>query len=263
MLSMVMLTTGCSQLTLKDEVKPPLPDPEPTTAEEYCERGTILYHDARYDEAIEDFTRALEHDPANIEAYIGRSKTYPHLNEWDKALADCTRVIEMGTRSPTPYYIRALIHINNKKYGKAIDDFNKAIFLEDSEEKSDDLINLNKLIDLVVAPDELILLDALWSSQRTGICNPSICSAPIAYNIAFKVHVFVNPVQSITITGINVSPAIGDISQIKVKRKFSTPGFQTIMTNSSSQSPVPSTGVNCYVSYQSGEQSVNRKSNIY
>src|SRR4030042_1426827 len=94
--SMVILTTGCSQPTLEDEVTPPLPGPEPTTAEEYCERGFILYNDARYEEAAEDFTSALERDPVSIEAYIGRSKTYPHTDEWDKAMADCTRVIEMG-----------------------------------------------------------------------------------------------------------------------------------------------------------------------
>lgn len=260
---MVMLAPGCSQKTPQYEEKPPLPGLEPTTAEEYCEQGTILYHDARYDKAIEDFSRALELDPLSIEAHIGRSKTYPHLDEWDKALTDCTWVIETGTRAPTPYYIRALIHINNKNYNEAVDDFNKALFLEDSEEKSDGLTTLNKLIDLVIAPDELILLDALWSSQKTGICNSSICSAPIAYNIALKVHIFVNPVQSIAITGIHVTPTIDEISQIEVKRTFTTPGFQTIMTTNSSQSPVASTGLNCYVSYQSGERSVHKKSNIH
>ena len=48
----------------------------------------------RYDEALADFTRAIELDPANAEAVHSRALTYQAMERYDDALADHTRAIQ-------------------------------------------------------------------------------------------------------------------------------------------------------------------------
>lgn len=242
-----ILTTGCSQPIQVDEVKPSLPGPEPTTAEEYCQRGNSLYNDERYEEASEDFTRALELDPVNIEAFIGRSKTYPHLDEWDKAMADCTKAIEMNTTSPIPYYIRALIHTHGEGYNSASINFNKAICLENTETNFDEM---SALINLVVPRDELVLLDACCSSSRTSNCGKGTCSE-YGWRICVKVHLFVNPLDSITATGIYLVPSVGDELRVELSRTFNDTSIQKIVTMIGGETPGPSRDAHGYVSYKS------------
>ena len=49
----------------------------------------------RYEEALADFTRAIELDPADAWAIASRGQTYRLMGRYDEALADFTRAIEL------------------------------------------------------------------------------------------------------------------------------------------------------------------------
>ena len=49
----------------------------------------------RYDEALADFSRAIELDPGNAWAIASRGETYRLMGRYDEALADFNRAIEL------------------------------------------------------------------------------------------------------------------------------------------------------------------------
>ena len=54
----------------------------------------------RYDEALADFTRAIELDPEDAWTIASRGETYRLMGRYDEALADFTRAIELDPTTP-------------------------------------------------------------------------------------------------------------------------------------------------------------------
>ena len=57
-------------------------------------RGDIHLSLNQWDEAIADYTKAMETDPKKISPMTSRAHCYMQLKQWDKAIADSTKVIE-------------------------------------------------------------------------------------------------------------------------------------------------------------------------
>jgi hypothetical protein len=71
-----------------------------TLAIAYHRRGTAHASKKEYDQAIEDYTKALEIDPKYISAYNDRGLAYTSKGDYERAIADVTRAVEL-TAKPT------------------------------------------------------------------------------------------------------------------------------------------------------------------
>ncbi|MBU1626139.1 tetratricopeptide repeat protein [bacterium] len=68
---------------------------EPTDYESYMEEGRALYKEELYDEAIVEFTSAIELSPEKADAYIERGRSYKRANEYSAALSDFNKAIAL------------------------------------------------------------------------------------------------------------------------------------------------------------------------
>ncbi len=61
----------------------------------FFNRGNIYRYLEKYDEAIRDYSKAIEINPRSAVAYSNRAGTYDYLKQYDKAYADYTKAIEV------------------------------------------------------------------------------------------------------------------------------------------------------------------------
>lgn len=76
--------------------------------EAYRVRGRIYRQLVRYDEALADFTRAIDLDPKADWAIASRGVTYRQMGRYKDALTDLTRAIDLAESGWT-YYQMALV----------------------------------------------------------------------------------------------------------------------------------------------------------
>ena len=60
------------------------------SATEHKDRGNEHFKHARWDDAVEEFTRAIELDGTNHVFYSNRSAAHAGAERWREALADAT-----------------------------------------------------------------------------------------------------------------------------------------------------------------------------
>ena len=144
--SMLLLLPVLSTLGCKPQAEPappvtaPVPEPaEPTTAPvpepgQHNDRGVHLAREGRYDEAIAEFTRAIELDPEHATAYGLRANAYHDKGDFDRAIADWDKAIELDAGDDAhrarPYLLRGACHGDKGELDRAIGDYNKAIELD-------------------------------------------------------------------------------------------------------------------------------------
>jgi tetratricopeptide (TPR) repeat protein len=98
-------------------------------AEAYLNRG-IVYAQAKgqYDQAISDFSKAIEIDPGNADAHVNRGLAYTlSKGQYDQAIADFNRAIGIDPKLPMAYRNRGLAYRVKGQHDQAVADFNKAI----------------------------------------------------------------------------------------------------------------------------------------
>lgn len=96
----------------------------------FMSRGLILASLERYEEAIADYTRAIELDPAYTAAYVNRGNVYDDMERYEEALADYTRAIELDPALPESYFNRANGYVSLEQYDAAIADYTRALELD-------------------------------------------------------------------------------------------------------------------------------------
>ena len=69
----------------------PSPPPEPENAEEFNDRGNRYSRNGVYDQAIEDYSRAIGLDPGFAEAYFNRGVSKYELGFYDASIEDLTQ----------------------------------------------------------------------------------------------------------------------------------------------------------------------------
>ncbi len=216
------LTIACGEAK---ETSAPTPISSPTstpmTAEQHFEKAVTLSENGQYQSAIQDLTRAIELDPNYAEAY----------------------------------YLRGIDYMAKKEYDKTITDLGKAVGLGASEKEAYDL---KRVVDLIVPPGELILLDMSCFSEGGIDCLGN----PKPYNNTLRIQLFINPGESvIEINNIYISPAINAKTEIKSPIKyFDNLGMQFLVTCLSSETP-PTTAPSCSVDYKPRNDSSYKKSN--
>jgi tetratricopeptide (TPR) repeat protein len=95
----------------------------------YTNRGIALRSEHRNDEAVSDFSRAIELKPDNALAYNNRGVIYYNEKRNDKAVNDLNKAIELKPDYAEAYNNRGNVFYDAKKYDEAIRDYSKAIKL--------------------------------------------------------------------------------------------------------------------------------------
>jgi len=96
-------------------------------ANAYYHRGIAHQRMNLLDEAIADFTKAIELDKDDADAYFHRAQIYYHNLEWDKSVPDLNRSIRLNPDYSEAYYGLGMIDEQIGEWKKAIEDFNSVI----------------------------------------------------------------------------------------------------------------------------------------
>ncbi len=99
------------------------------SAQDYYKSAMIKFVSHRYDEAVQDFTKAIKLNPDYVDAYFNRGIAYEQLGSTDKAIKDYGKVIKIKPGMNEAYINRALLYKKSEKYSLAIKDLDKAIEL--------------------------------------------------------------------------------------------------------------------------------------
>jgi len=109
----------------------------PDYAPYYLTRGKINIFKEKFEDAIEDFDRALDLNKTTSDkelennAYVNRGAAYQKLFENDKALADYSKAIELNPENPNVYMYRGFLYYQNADYTTSINDFNTVIEIDE------------------------------------------------------------------------------------------------------------------------------------
>ncbi|MBW2039258.1 MAG: tetratricopeptide repeat protein [Deltaproteobacteria bacterium] len=102
----------------------------------YSDSGLAEYKKGNFQEAIENYARAIESNPDDASLYNNRGLAYAGLKEYEKAISDYDKAIELKPDYAVAYCNRGLSYFkkgswgNKDPYKRAISDFSKAIELD-------------------------------------------------------------------------------------------------------------------------------------
>ncbi|MFH1634626.1 MAG: tetratricopeptide repeat protein [Chloroflexota bacterium] len=102
----------------------------PLFAEAYNNRGVVYSDLGDYEQAIADYTKAIALDPQFAYAYSNRGVAYAGLGDYMQAISDYTQAIELDPQDATAYYNRGLAYADLGDYEPAIADYTQAIELD-------------------------------------------------------------------------------------------------------------------------------------
>ena len=90
------------------------------TANEFYNRGLAYYNKGNYDQAIADYTKAIQIYPNYADAYENRDWTYLYLNKGDTAFEQATAFLELnGLKGDSAPYAVLVGYIGLRKSNKA------------------------------------------------------------------------------------------------------------------------------------------------
>jgi tetratricopeptide (TPR) repeat protein len=112
----------------------------PKDAPIYDDRGWAYHKLNRFPEAIEDFSKAIELDPKDYAGYSGRGVTLVAQNQNDAALVDLNKALELKPEDAQTLRFRAAAYRGLKQYDLAIQDF--AAVLSKTDPNSSDQARL-------------------------------------------------------------------------------------------------------------------------
>src|SRR5205823_940063 len=113
---------------------------DPAAAAAHGNKGNELAQAAKYDEAIVEFTKAIELAPTNPVVYDRRGFAYYNLRKYDEAIKDYTASIEKKPDNPLTFNRRADSYYAMGNYAPALADLEAALKL-----KPDDFDTTQKL----------------------------------------------------------------------------------------------------------------------
>ena len=95
----------------------------------YNVRGNVYSAQKKYEEALADYSRAIELNPETAGYYNRRGNVYYTLEKYEEALADINRAIELNPEVALYYTNRGTVYYAQKKYEEALVDYSRAIEL--------------------------------------------------------------------------------------------------------------------------------------
>ncbi|HWR58875.1 MAG TPA: tetratricopeptide repeat protein [Thermodesulfovibrionales bacterium] len=101
----------------------------PVYATAYYNRGVAYANKKQFDEAVSDFNKVIELSPGDSTAYVGRATAYANKDQFDEAISDYSKAIELDPNDSTAYHNRALAYAGKKQPEEAVADLSKAVEL--------------------------------------------------------------------------------------------------------------------------------------
>ena len=84
---------------------------EPVDAPGFNQRGNRYSRNGVYEQAIEDYTRAIELDAAFAEAYFNRGVSYYEVGRYQEAITDLSQAIRLDPADDNYYSRRSLAYL--------------------------------------------------------------------------------------------------------------------------------------------------------
>jgi len=103
---------------------------EPKNAVNYRERGRVYSYKKDYGKSITDYNQAIRLYPNDAKAYFGRGVIHNYKGDSNKAIEDFNQAIQMDPNNALAYAERGYAYYNNGYDGEAIEDYSQAIRLE-------------------------------------------------------------------------------------------------------------------------------------
>ncbi len=98
-------------------------------AKQHYNKGVEYGQQGRFDDAIAEYSKAIELDPNFAEAYSNRGNAYRALGEIQRAIADYAEAILLNPQDAGTYASRALAYTSLGKTRAAEQDIDKAVEL--------------------------------------------------------------------------------------------------------------------------------------
>lgn len=103
---------------------------------EYIDKGIEEIHQGKFEDAIENITKSIELKNDWEISYFYRAVANQALEKWDDAMLDYTKALQINDKMTDAYYNKAKItlsrkDITNPDIKKAISDLEKALELDD------------------------------------------------------------------------------------------------------------------------------------
>ena len=89
--------------------------------------GNLNFSLRRYEQAVSDFTKAIERGGGDALAYNTRGRVYFEMGRYEDALADVNRAIELAPRSDAAWNTRGYIRYTLRRYEEALLDLDRAL----------------------------------------------------------------------------------------------------------------------------------------
>lgn len=102
---------------------------DPKVVGSYINRGTCYYELGQYDQALQDFNRAVQLDPENATVFYHRGLTLTKLNHYEDAIQDFNLAIQLDQEYEYAILNRGYCYSKQGLYEFAIHDFKKVIEL--------------------------------------------------------------------------------------------------------------------------------------
>jgi tetratricopeptide (TPR) repeat protein len=96
-------------------------------AGDYLESGKTKLLSGSLDDAIADFTVAIDSDVPSVDAHILRGEAYMQSGNYPRAKEDFDAAVEMDNLSSVAFYDRALLYARLEDYSAALADINSAL----------------------------------------------------------------------------------------------------------------------------------------
>lgn len=98
---------------------------QPYMAAAYNERGNVRRFQQDDENAIRDYTAAIQIEPTYYEAYYNRALAYEDQHRFAEAEADLTRTLELNPDILQAYEARGRVRASQRKFDQAIDDLTR------------------------------------------------------------------------------------------------------------------------------------------
>lgn len=83
-----------------------------------------------YDQAISEFTKAIEIESNHVDSYVGRGEAYLDKLELDQAISDYTKAIQIDPMHAAAYRGRGTAYSMKNEYALSISDYDEAIKID-------------------------------------------------------------------------------------------------------------------------------------
>jgi tetratricopeptide (TPR) repeat protein len=100
----------------------------------HVDKGITLYNAGAYEQAIAEFTKAIELDPNLAIAYYNRGLAYLKLEQYNQSLADFNKTIELKPDMGEAWSAKGVVLEKLGNYEGALDAYNKALQINPNDQ---------------------------------------------------------------------------------------------------------------------------------